>query len=220
MVHVFDGDRDDAGGDDGRDATSGGFRRAEADHHRPRALGRRYDLDRRFGDDAELAFRTDDEAQKIVAVAFERGAADFDDRAVDQHHLDAQDVVRRHAVLEAMRAAGVHRDVAGNRAGKLRRWIGRVEKTLLSDARRDLEIGDAGFDTREAVGIVDLDHAVHFRDAENDRILGRQGAAAKRRARAARNDLHIVLVAVLENFRDFFGRARQHDDHRNAAYRL
>src|SRR6185437_13080868 len=62
-VHVFDGDRDDAG-----------------------------------GDDANLAFRTDDEAQKIVAVAFERGAADFDDRAVDQYYFDAQDIVGRDAV--------------------------------------------------------------------------------------------------------------------------
>ncbi len=58
-----------------------------------------------FGDDAELAFGADDQTQEIVAVPLERGAADLDDRAVDQHHFNAEDVVRRHAVLEAVRAA-------------------------------------------------------------------------------------------------------------------
>ena len=32
-------------------------------------------------------------------------AADFDDLAIHQHHLDPKDVVRGHAVLEAMCAA-------------------------------------------------------------------------------------------------------------------
>ena len=216
-VHVFDRHRNDAGRDDRGNATARSFRRAETDHQRARAFGGRKDFNSRFGDDAELAFRADHEAQEIVAVAFERGAADVDDRAVDQHHLDAQHVVGRHAVFEAMRAAGIHREIAGDGAGELRRRIGRVEETFRRHARGDFEIGDAGFDAREAIDVVDLDHAIHFRNAKDDGVLGRQRAAAKRRASAARNDLDVVLVAELQDLRNVFGRARQHDEHRDVA---
>ena len=43
--------------------------RVEAHQHRPRALGGAQDADGRFGDDAELALRADDEAEEIVAGA-------------------------------------------------------------------------------------------------------------------------------------------------------
>ena len=56
-------------------------------------------------DDAELAFRTDDHAEKIKAGRIKRVRSDIDNRAIDQNHAHAQDVVRRDAIFEAMRAA-------------------------------------------------------------------------------------------------------------------
>src|SRR3954463_13034184 len=55
-------------------------------------------------------------------------ASDLDHRAVEQHHRDAEQVVGGDTVLQAMRAAGVHGDVAGDRAGQLARRVGGIEE--------------------------------------------------------------------------------------------
>ena len=86
------------------------------------ACGLRQDLQRRFGDDAELALGADDERQEVVAFRIEVRAADLDDLAVHQHDLEAEHVVGRHAVFEAVGAARVHREVAADacrRAGSM-----------------------------------------------------------------------------------------------------
>ena len=49
------------------------------------ACGPRQDLQRRLGDDAELALRADDQSQEVVALGIEVRAADLDDLAVHQH---------------------------------------------------------------------------------------------------------------------------------------
>jgi len=46
----------------------------------------------------------------------------------------------RKAVLQAMRAAGIFRDVSADAADRLRRRIGRVEIFLRRDATGDVEI--------------------------------------------------------------------------------
>ena len=57
-------------------------------------------------------------------------AADIDDLAVHQHDADAEQVVGGDAVFQAVRAAGVHGDVAGERAGELARGVGRIEEAV------------------------------------------------------------------------------------------
>ena len=52
----------------------------EAEQHRARALGGAQDSHRRLGDDAELAFGTDDEAEQIEPGGVEMRAAEIDDR--------------------------------------------------------------------------------------------------------------------------------------------
>ncbi len=150
-VHIFDGDGDDPRADDGGNALSGRLARGKADQHRPRRLGLRQDPQRRLGDDAELPLRADDEGEEIVALRIRIGPADLDDVAVDQHHLEAKHVVRRHAVLEAVRAPRVHGEVAADGAGELARWVGRVEEAFGRHRVRDGEIGDPGFDGDGAV---------------------------------------------------------------------
>ncbi len=80
LVHELDGDRNDAGGDDRRDR-AGPRPRSVA---KPSSIGRApsacaQDAHRRLGDDAELAFRADDQPQQIVARLIEMVAADLDD---------------------------------------------------------------------------------------------------------------------------------------------
>ena len=125
--------------------------RVEAEQRRPRAFGRAQDAHGGLRDDAELAFRAGDQAEQVVARAVEMVAADLDHGAVDQHQRDAQQVVGGHAVFQAMGAAGIHGDVAGDRAGELARRVGRVEEALVGDRLADAEIGDAGCDAGGAV---------------------------------------------------------------------
>ena len=161
----------------------------EAEQHRARALGGAHQPHRRLGDDAELAFRAADQAEQIEPAGVEFRAADVDDLAVEGDEPDAEQVVGGDAVFEAMRAARVHRDVAADGAGELRGRVGRVEEAVGPDRFGDREIGDAGLDPRVAVGEVDLEDAVHLGQAEDDRVLLRDGAAGERGAGAARHDV-------------------------------
>ncbi len=71
---------------------------------------------------------------QIVAGRVERFAAEVDQRAVGQNDFEAEDVRGGEAVFQAVRAAGVFRDVAADAAHGLRRGIGRVE--VICGARR------------------------------------------------------------------------------------
>ena len=92
-------------------ATAGGFGREP--HRDPRR-------------DAHRALRADEAAPEVVAGLVGREAAEPGDGAVGEHDVDREHVRRRDARREAVRAAGVGRDVAADRAGLLRRRIGRV----------------------------------------------------------------------------------------------
>ena len=100
----------------------------EPEQHGPRRFRRAQNAHRRLGDDAELAFRSDQQPEQVVARLIEMAPADLDDAAVHQHHLDAENIVGGDAVFQAVRAARVHGDVAGQRAGELAGGVGRVEK--------------------------------------------------------------------------------------------
>ena len=107
---------------------------------KPSIIGRapsalRQDAHGRLSDDAELALRADDEGEEVIALRVEECAADLDDLAVHQHHAQAEHVVGRDAVLQAVRAARVHGEVAAERAGELARGIGRVEEAFAERLR-------------------------------------------------------------------------------------
>ena len=91
---------------------------------KPSSIGRAPSGERRMRTVASVTMpnwpsEPDDQPHQIVAGRIEMGAADVDHLAVHQHHLEAQHVVGGDAVLEAVGAAGVHADVAGQRAGEL-----------------------------------------------------------------------------------------------------
>ena len=217
LVHEFHRDRDDAGADDGGDRRPRLLAAREAEQHRAGALGRAQDAHRRLGDDAELPLRADDQAEQVEPRRVEMGAADFDDAPVEHDQSDAEHVVGGHAVFQAMRPAGIHADIAADRAGELRGRVGRVEEAIGRDGAGDGEIGDAGLHLGDAVRVVDLEDAVHLGNADHHRVLLRDGASGERGSGAARHDRHALLAAIAQHGGDLLGGRGQHDRERHAA---
>ena len=67
-----------------------------------------------------------DERAQVARV----GVLEPGDRAVAEHDLDAEHVVGRDAVAEAVQPAGVRRDVAADHGRGARRRIGRVAQSV------------------------------------------------------------------------------------------
>ena len=132
-------------------------------------------------------------------------AANLDHGAVHLHQGDAQQVVGRHAVFQAMRAAGVHRDVPGNGAGELRGRIGCIEKALRFDRTCHAEVGPTGLNPDEPVVEVGLQHLVQPRDAQDHAVRRGQRATGQRSARAAWNHRNALFVAYFQDGGHIFG---------------
>ena len=190
---------------------------AEAEQHRACGLGRAQDAHGGLGGDAELALRADRKAHQVVAGRIKVRPADVHDLAVHQDEAHAQHVVGGDAVLEAVRAAGVHAEVAGQRAGELARRVGGVEEAVRLDGLADAEVGDAGLDAGGTVHGVDVEHAVHARHADHQGVLGGQRPAGQRGAGAAGHHLDVVGVAVAEQPRHLLGGGGQGHGQRHAA---
>jgi hypothetical protein len=76
-----------------------------------------------------------------------------------------------------MGAPRVHRNIAGNSARELRRWIGGVKEPIGSDPIADGEVGDPGFYSCKPVGSVDFEDSVHSPEAHDHRVFLRDGTA-------------------------------------------
>ena len=213
-VHHFEPGGDDPGGDDVADAGPRRFVVGKAHEERPH--GRRFgqDAHRDFGDHAEQPLGAGDRAEQIVALGVELLAAQTKDLAAHEHHLDAEQVVGREAVFEAVHAARILRDVAADGAGDLARRIRRVVEAVGGHGRADGEIGDSGLDHGAAVGGVDLEDAVELAEAHGHPVGEGQRAARKPGAGAARHHLDAARTAKREDAAHLAGAARQDDDHR------
>jgi len=114
---------------------------------------------------------------------------------VGQHDLRGKHVVGGEPVLEAVRAAGVLRDVAADRAHLLAGRVGRVVEAVRRGRLRDREVGDARLDDRPPVDRVDLQDLVEPGHADHHAVGDRQRAAGEPGARPARDERHLPLVA-------------------------
>ena len=170
-----------------------------------------------FGDDAEQAFRAGHDAEQVIALGVEMLAAEADHLAIHQHHLDAENVVGRQPVFQAMHAAGILRDIAADRTGDLRGRVGRVVEAVSLDGMGDAEIGDAGLRHHHPVHQIDLEDRVEAAHDQQHRVLQRQRAAGQRCAGSARHDANAVLVAIFEDLRDLTRGFGQHDHQRQLA---
>ncbi len=132
--------------------------------------------------------------------------------AVRQYHRQTRDVIHGEAVLEAMRAAGVLRHVAADRADLLARRIGCVEEPVRSDGLADVEVRDSRLDDDALRCQVDFENPVHARQRDDDALRDGKRAARESRPRAARDERHALAGADLHGRLYLGRRAGQHDE--------
>ncbi len=173
-VHHLDRRRGDPRADDPRHRLARLVGLDEAGEQRANRRRGTQDPQRQLGRDPERALGADEHAEQIGPLVPDR---QLDQLTVGQHDLRRQDVVDREAVLQAVRAARVLRDVAADRADLLRGRVGRVVEAVIGDGARDVEIGDTRLDHDMAAVGVDLEHPVHPRQRDHDPLRDRQRPA-------------------------------------------
>jgi len=118
-IHHLQPGRDDSGGDDG----SHGFARLPnivvGGHHHACELRSGNELQQHFRHDEQQAFGADGDGEQIEAGTIGRAAPELYLLSINGVAPDAEHVVDREAILEAVNASRILRDVATNRAGKL-----------------------------------------------------------------------------------------------------
>ena len=216
-VHHLDRGRHDAGRDDPETAAPAASIVWKPASSVRTACGVRTMPERDARRDPERALRADDHAEEVGPVRVERLAAELDDLAVGQDERQAGDVMRREAVLQAVRAARVLGDVAADRADLLARRVGRVEEAVGGDGARDVEVRDARLDDDALAREVDLEDPVHARERDDDASGDRRRAAREPGARAARDERHALAVAGAEHGLHVLGRAGEDDELGNRA---
>ena len=153
-VHHLDRGRQDPLRDRVRDRGTRLVGVAEAGEQRAHRLRSAQHAQRQLRRDPERALGADESAEQAGPLVPD---GELDDLAVRQDDLGGEHVVDREAVLEAMRAARVLRDVAADRADLLRRRVGGVVEALGGDRLRHVEVGDARLDRDAAALDVDLE---------------------------------------------------------------
>ena len=217
LVHELDGHGNDARAYNVGDAGARSFGAVKTHKDRARTLRGRDNPEPRLGDDAKLAFGATDQPKDVIARRFEMRPADLDDFALGSHHLDAHQVVCRHAVLQAVCAARVHRNVPGDRTGKLRGRVGRIEEPLPLHRASNGKIGHAGLHMHDAVGVIGFDHLVHSGDTKDHAVGCGQRSTGQRGPCSARHDRHAFSRADPDRSGDFFGCAWQNHGERRTA---
>ena len=215
-VHKLNGHGQHARLDDVGHAGARHLVAVKAHQHRPRAFWLAQDAQRGFGHHAHLTLGPADQPQQVIAARIQMRAADFHHRAVHLHHGHAHQVVRGHAVFQAMRPARIHRDVARDGAGQLRGRVGRIEEVVLLHRAGHAEVRAPGLHPDVAVVVIGLNHVIELGHAQDHAIRRGQRAARQRRARAARHHRHLHLVADFQHLGHLLGVRWQHRAERRA----
>jgi hypothetical protein len=127
---------------------------------RPRRR-QREELQHRGGDDAERAFRADEEVLEVVAgIVLAELAQAVPDAAIGEDDLEAEAELAGIAIGDHRRAAGIGREIAADRAGTFRgerereepvRGLGRLLRLLQDDAGLDGHGVAGGIDRADLV---------------------------------------------------------------------
>ncbi len=177
--------------------------------HRLCRLRDPHDPKHHLGHDAERALAADDDTEEVVSRGVSHSASELRDPSVGGDECRREHMVRREAVLQAVRSAGVLRDVAADGADLLRRGIGRVEVPERPDRLADVEVGHAGLDRDLLVVEVDVEDRAHSCETHHHPVGRRERAAGEAGARAARNERDVRVDARTHNLGDGVGGERQ-----------
>ena len=124
-------------------------------------------------------------------------------------------MVGRHAVAQRVRAARILADVAADRARLLARRIGYVRQPEGGGRLAQAHIDHPGLDDGAHVVDVDLQDAVHARQADEHAAMRRDRAARQTRARAAGRVRHPEPIARPNHQADLLGGQRKDDGERS-----
>ena len=217
VVHDLHGPGQQPGADDARDRVARGFERAVGGEHGAEPGRTRQQPQGDLQRDAEAALRADEAADQVGPDRIEAAAAERDQRAVGEHRLEPEHVVQRHAVAEAVGAAGVEGDVAADGADRLARRIRRVVQTERDRGGRHVEVDDARLDHGDAVDGIDFEDPGQPVEGDDDAIRVRHGPARQAGAAAARHERNARLGAQADDRDDLLRRLGQHDGPRPGA---
>ncbi len=167
--------------------------------HRLDRLGLRHHAEGQLRDHAERPLRTDHQAGQIESGIVERLAADFDHLAVIEDDLGPEDMVARHAVLEAVGAAGVLPQVAGDRGRLFAGGVRVVEIAVFADRPLDVQRDRPRLHHDPLVLHIDLEDPVHPGEEQRDSALRGGAAAAEIRPGAAGHDRYPVLTCKFDH---------------------
>src|SRR2546421_537634 len=216
VVHHLDRSRQDARGDDPAHRRSGLVGRMERREQRL-DLGRSpHHPENHFRRDPQGAFGPDEHAAQIVSRSIERGAAEVHERAVREHHLQTEDVRGGEPILEAVGAARVLGDVAADGTHLLRGRVRGIE-VVGRDGLGHAQVEHTRLHHDPGIRNVDVQNAIHPRQADHDAVRDRQGTAGEPRARAAGDEGNAPLVADADDGLNLLRRGGQHDGGRDHA---
>ena len=189
-IHHLQPGRHDAAADDGAHGVSRAADVVKGREQHPFCQRRRQELHHGLRDDAEHPFGADHRGQQVIPRRVQRLAAEHQFLAFDGLHSEAEDVVQREAIFQAMHAAGVLRDVAADAARDLGRRVWRVVEAVGRHRLGDLQVDDARLHPRRARRHIHLQDAVHLREREQHGIRQRPGTPGEARAGAPRHHRH------------------------------
>ena len=207
--HLERGGRDAArgdGGDRARRVAHSGVNR----QHGLGSLGPAREAHGSLGHDPHRAFRTHQQPRDVVTGPIGELGPGVDHRSVREHHLEPEHVIGGHAVGQRVRPAGVFRHVAADGASLLARRVGDKIVAVVGDGERQVQVHDAGLDSRAFVLDVDFNNLLHARERHDDAALGHHRPATQACARPAGDHRHVLLRREAYNPDQVFGARREH----------
>ena len=216
LVDELEGRRDDARRADRGHGDPGRLERGErADDGALLPAAERPKRQGQLGDDAERSLGADHQRGQVVAGRSLRGAAaEAHDLSVREHHGHAQHVVARHAVLHAADAARIRGGIAADRRDPVARRVGRIPESVSGDRLPEVVVDHPGLGDDVPLCGVDLEHARHALERDDDRVRERVRAAREAGSRPARDDAQSFVGGESHCGGDVIGRLRQNDGER------
>ncbi len=164
------------------------------------------------GDDAERAFRADEQVLQVVAgVVFLQLVEVVHHPAIGEHDFDAEHMRARDAVGDRRGAAGIGRKVAADGAGAFGRQELRIKPVHLRGSLAGALQGDACFTGNGVRRRIDFADAVEPIERQHDLVVQRDLAADEAGVAALRHDRRAGVIGKLGDCRYFRdGRWAQH----------
>jgi hypothetical protein len=210
-VHHLDRGRQHPGGDHRGDRLAGRVGALEGGQQRAYVLRAAGELDRDLGGHPERALGADERPDQVVAHRVGDLPAEADAVPVAGDDLKAGDVVHGEAVLQAVRPAGVLRDVAADRADLLAGGVRGVVVAGRLDGLAHVRVDHPGLQHRAGVVVVQLDDRVHPRGHHEHALGQRQRPAGQAGAGAAGDVRDAGAQTLADRDVDVVGGLGEHD---------